>query len=241
MNINNSTKMLHLPNFLIIGAAKAGTSSLYDWLNQHPQIFMSSIKEPNFFALENENLNYDSRSVVEEYLAKCITDIETYQKQFQGVSNEIAIGEASPMYLYSSEASKNIYKLIPKANLIVILRNPIERAYSNFLHHIQHNLETTSNFIEGIEQEKQRIENNWWWGFHYINAGFYYLQLKRYYDQFDVNQIKVVLYEDLIQNSLDTLRDIFSFLGVDKNFVPDMSIQQSKSGVPDNKLLHNRS
>ena len=238
MNINNSTKMLHLPNFLIIGAAKAGTSTLYDWLNQHPQIYMSPIKETNFFALVNDDLSYDSRSVVGEYLSECITDIKTYQKQFKGVSNAIAIGEASPMYLYSSEAGNNIHKYIPTVKIIVILRDPIERAYSNFLHHIQHNLETTSSFMVGIEKEKERIQNNWWWGFHYINAGFYYVQLKRYYDRFDANQIKVVLYEDLIQNSLDTLRDILSFLGVDESFVPDMSIQRSKSGIPDNKLLH---
>ena len=230
---------MKLPNFLIIGAAKAGTSTLYDWLNQHPQIYMSTIKETNFFALVNDDLSYDSRSVVGEYLSECITDIKTYQKQFKGVLNAIAIGEASPMYLYSSEAVNNIHKYIPTVKLIVILRDPIERAYSNFLHHIQRNLETTYNFIEGIEQEKERIQNNWWWGFHYINAGFYYAQLKRYYERFDANQIKVVLYEDLIQNSLDTLRDILSFLGVDKNFVPDMSIQRSKSGIPDNKLLHN--
>jgi len=126
-----------IPNFLIIGAAKSGTTSLYHALKQHPKIFMSPVKEPNFFALEGGELNYPQGTVDPRYLAQCITTKEEYNQQFEGVSNEIAVGEASPIYLYHPQAPVRIKNCLPNVKIIVILRNPIERAYSNFLHHIR--------------------------------------------------------------------------------------------------------
>jgi hypothetical protein len=227
-----------MPNFLIIGAAKAGTTALYDSLEQHPQIYMSAVKEPNFFALEGEELNFAKNSVKAGYLADCMTDIALYHQQFQGVSNEIAIGEASPIYLYHPKAPERIKHYIPNIKLVTILRDPIERAYSNFMHHVQDDLEHSTDFIKGIEEEESRVRDNWWWGFYYTRAGFYYEQLKRYFDRFERSQIKVYLYEDLTTNDLGILRDIFQFLGVTETFVPDMSIRRSTTGIPRNRVLH---
>ena len=227
-----------MPNFLIIGAAKSGTTSLYTWLKQHPQIYMTPVKETNFFAFEGEKLNFAKESITEAYLRGFKTSIEAYIEQFQGVSNEIAIGEASPTYLYYPRASERIQHYIPNTKLIAILRNPVERAYSMFLHHIREGIEPFSDFAQALEQEQNRIRNNWWWGSYYIQGGFYYTQLKRYFNRFDKSQIKIYLYQDLKANPHELLQDIFEFIGVDKSFVPDMSIKYNMTGIPRSKFWH---
>ncbi|MDY7015905.1 MAG: sulfotransferase, partial [Cyanobacteriota bacterium] len=155
-----------LPNFLIIGAAKGGTTSLYTWLAQHPQIYMTPVKEPNFFALQGENFNYPSGTVSQRYLDECVTNFEAYLEQFKAVNCEIAIGEASPFYLYHPQAASRIQQTIPDVKLIAILRDPVERAYSNFLHHIREGFETVEDFSQALQAEESRMRDRWWWGFY---------------------------------------------------------------------------
>jgi len=226
------------PNFLVIGAAKAGTTLLYYTLKQHPQIYMVSVKEPNFFALQEKDLNSIKGIANSRYLAQCITTKEQYEKQFEAVTDEVAIGEVSPIYLYNPKAPTRIKNYIPEIKLVAILRNPVERAYANFLHHIREGLETVEDFSEALDQEEYRIKNNWWWGFHYVKAGFYSEQLIRYYNQFSPHQIKVYLYEDLKENPQQLFQDLFNFLGVDSKFQPDLSEQYNVSGIPKNRLWH---
>lgn len=123
-----------LPNFLIIGAAKAGTTSLYHYLAQHPQIYMSPIKEPNFFALEERCVDF--RGPGDHLYIKqfSVTELERYRSLFQGVTHEQAVGEASPLYLYSPVAPARSHRYVPEMKLIAILRHPVDRAYSAFLH-----------------------------------------------------------------------------------------------------------
>lgn len=226
-----------MPSFLIIGAAKAGTTALHEALEQHPQICMSPIKEPNFFALEGSKLEYAKGSVQEVYLGHCITDLTTYRAQFQPSAGQIA-GEASPIYLYDPKAAERIQHYIPNVKLIAILRDPIDRAYSNFLHHIRDELETCSDFLQAIEQEPQRISNYWWWGFHYVQASLYYQQLSVYFDKFSSNQIKIYLYEDLVQDHLGTIQSMFRFLEVDSTFVLNKLDKKNVTGIPKSRAFH---
>ena len=226
-----------LPNFLIVGTAKAGTTALHTYLQQHPQIYMTPDKETNFFAFEGENIDF--QGIGDEALKEfSITDLATYQKQFIGVTNESAIGEACPLYLYHPEAAKKIHDYIPNCRLIIILRNPVDRAYANFLHLIRDNRELFPNFDRALKAEQQRIENNWEWFWHYTQVGYYSKQIQRYYDLFDRNQIAIYLYEDLVKSPINLLQNIFRFLEVDNNFIPDLSLRPNKSGMPKNKLLH---
>jgi hypothetical protein len=226
-----------MPNFLIIGAQKAGTTSLYHCLGQHPQIYMSPIKEPNFFAAEGEKPDPRKPSV---------NDIEAYRELFRGVSYETAIGEASPWYLYSPKAPERIKHYIPDAKLIAILRDPPERAYSQFLHFVRDGREPTTDFAQALREEEIRVHNNLAAGNAtdrdalgaYINRGFYHAQLERYFELFDRSQIRVFLSDDLSSDPISVLQDVFRFLEVDKTFVPDISIKHNASGMPKNKLLH---
>jgi hypothetical protein len=208
------------PNFLIIGAARAGTTSLYSCLAQHPQIYMSPRKEPNFFAGERVNM-------------------ETYYSFFEGVSNEIAIGEASTWYLYSKKAPERIRNHIPKVKLIAILRNPVDRAYSHFLLNLRAYREPLTSFAQAVREEDNRIHNNWRLDLHHKHMGFYYGQLKRYFDLFERNKIKIYIYEeDLKGDIVSMLQDTFRFLEVDDAFIPNIPSRYHVSGSYKNKALH---
>jgi hypothetical protein len=212
-----------IPNFLIIGAARCGTTSLHYYLKQHPQIYMSPIKEPGFFAFKGEKLYFQGHKGLFKWPAGIITNLIKYQKLFEGVSNEIAIGESSTSYIYVPITAKRIKYYIPEIKLIVILRNPVERAFSHFLQFRSLGIEPVSDFTEVLQAEDYRICNNWHPYFHYKHRGFYYKQLKKYYDLFKKNQIRIYLYKDWSKDPINILKDIFEFLGVENNFVPNVS------------------
>jgi len=219
------THSMAMPNFLIIGAMKSGTTALYYYLEQHPQIYMSPVKEPDFFCFEGEK-NLDGNPV---------TDIDTYRALFKSVSGERAIGEASHCYLHEPRAVERIKHYVPEARLIAILRNPVDRAYSHFLHMVRNGTEPLTDFGQALREEsgvrRKRNPQN------YIGRGLYYLQLKRYFDRFEHDQIRVYLYEDLSDKPIDTLQDAFRFLEVNDSFVPDVSLKRNVSGYPKYKIL----
>lgn len=225
-----------LPNFLIIGAAKSGTTSLYYYLSQHPEIYMSPVKEPYFFAIEGEGTNFQGLGNLKNF--KYVKDIETYSALFDKVSNELAIGEASTWYLYKPQAVKRIKYYIPEAKLIAMLRNPVDRAYSQFTYMISEGREPLMDFSQALEAESKRISNNWlpWW--HYKQRGFYYQQLKRYFETFNHEQIKVYLYEEFKDDSITVLQDIFNFLGVDNRFVPEKLQKHNVTYIPQSQTIN---
>jgi hypothetical protein len=228
-----------LPNFLIIGAQKSGTTALYHYLKQHPQIYMSPVKEPHFFALENEELDFRGPRDQEILSQMVVTDFGAYRELFRNVSSETAVGEASAGYLHSSRALGRIRRYVPDAKLIAVLRDPVEGAYSSFLHMVRDGREPLSDFEQALRAEKTRIRDNWGPIWHYRQKGFYYGQLKRYFEAFGRDQVKVYLYEeDLKGDPLGMLQDIFRYLGVDDAFVPDMSLRHNISGIPKSKALH---
>ena len=226
-----------MPNFLIIGTQKAGTTSLASYLKEHPQIFMSPIKEPGFFDFEGQKPNFFGPGDQELY-DHVPTEIESYSKLFQGVYNEIAIGEATTWYLYSPRAPERIKHYIPNAKLIIILRNPVDRAYSAFLHARRDGREVITDFSQALREEETRIDQNWEYLWRYTQMGFYFDQLKRYFKEFDRSQIKVYLYEDLNNNPAILLKDIFKFLNVDTTFMPDICVRSNISGIPRSRRLY---
>ena len=216
------------PNFIIIGAMKAATTSLYTYLKQHPDVFMTAIKEPMFF----NNFQKANDFKVHGRKTKTITTFDQYYALFDAVKNEKAIGEASPSYIFNEDCPQLIQKYLPDTKIIAVLRQPVERAYSNFLHARRANREPISDFKIAFGKEGERKAENWSPLYYYKSKGYYTKQLERYYSLFPKENIKILLFEDLIKNPIETSQEIFEFLNADSAFIPDTSKKANVSGTP---------
>ena len=195
-------------------------------------------KEPMFFALENQRVDFRGPGDAQEINAKSVTKIGPYEALFDAAGCERAIGEASALYLYSEVAAANIQRQIPNVKLIAMLRDPVERAYSSFLYMIREGREPLHDFEEALAAEEKRIKDNWEHIWHYRQMGFYYGQHRRYYDSFDHSQIKVILSEDLDKNPNGVMLDLLEFLDVDVTQLPDVSVKYNQGGMPRGQLLN---
>ena len=213
---------------MIIGAMKSGTTSLYSYIKQHPNIFMTSIKEPMFFNNFNQKNNYFIKGSVRNK----INTLSQYYELFNSVKNEDAIGEASPTYLYNHKCPEIINKYLPNLKIIISLRQPAQRAYSNYLHSIRSGREPIKNFEKAIKEEEERIKNNWNPLYHYKNQGLYFNQLNRYYKIFSPENIHIIIFEEFIKNPQKTTKEIFNFLNVDSSFNINYKAVKNKSGIP---------
>jgi hypothetical protein len=220
-----------LPNFLVIGAAKSGTTSLYHYLGQHPEVFMSPVKEPRFLALENGVHAFAGPN--DDYVLRdsCLT-FESYAALFEGARDEQAVGEASTIYLDSGSAPDNIQRRLPDVRLIAILRDPAERAYSAFLNQVRLGTEPEVDFARALALEPERCAAGWFHFWRYRERGFYYRHLVRYYQRFAADRIHVCLYEDLQRDPRSLLSDLFRFLGVNPSFTPAMQHHHNTSTGP---------
>jgi hypothetical protein len=198
-----------LPNFLVIGAAKSGTTSLYQYLRQHPDVFMSAVKETNWFAYEGQS---DDRYVIRSRQA--------YERLFDGVTAQRAVGEASPQYLKSATAAERIAAELPGVRLVAVLRDPVDRAYSSYLHSLR-----DGNERRGAEQALQP-------GSRYVDQGLYHPQLSRYFERFERSRMKVILYDDLANDPAAVMRDLYAFLGIDEHFAVDVATRHNAAAVP---------
>lgn len=223
-----------LPDFMIIGAAKSGTTSLAQYLTQHPGVYFSPYKEPNFFALTGCVLPQGGpapANILFELLHRhTVVDLDQYLSLF-AQAGSLAAGEASVRYLYYPEAPVHIQQTIPDVRLVAILRDPIERLYSHYCMNVQHQLEPLS-LMEALEQEGERVALGWGWDWHYVRLGYYAQQLQRFYDVFPADQIKVFLYQDFAASPLTVFREVCRHIGVDDEFEPDMSRRQKAAYRP---------
>jgi len=221
-----------LPNFLIIGAPKCGTSSLWAYLSQHPEVFMCVPKEPTFFGNEGEDgLSHGPEDENRAYHSRVITSLKDYTALFDKVTHEKAIGEASVYSLYLPKAPLQIKKHVPQAQMFAILRDPADRAYSSYLHVVRQARERLP-FARALQEEPERVRKQWNAVWYFKTMGFYYEQVKRYFDTFGRNQVHVYLYEDFQEEPMALMKRVFEILGVDSSFVPDTSRRAKTSYVP---------
>jgi len=222
-----------LPNFLVVGAARAGTTSLYYYLKQHPEIFMSRIKEPRFifaqFTRFPTNGIGDERSNV-------VRDLHDYCLLFKESSGENAIGEASPDNLYPyKDAIPTIKRFLGDPKIVIMLRNPTERAFSAYMFLVRDRREFLS-FEEALDQEDKRIREGWAPIWFYRKAGFYYDSVKAY--SRDFSNVKACLFDDLEKDPSSLVQELYGFLGVDPAFVPNTSTRYNVSGNPKSRMLN---
>ncbi|SFU31632.1 sulfotransferase family protein [Alicyclobacillus macrosporangiidus] len=223
-----------IPNFFIIGSAKAGTSSLQQYLSQHPQVFMSAIKEPHYLCAEHFPPKFTGPG--DEGFSEHITRTrEQYLSLFAKADGYRVIGEASVYYLSFPSTAQRIKELNPAAKLVAVLRNPVDRAFSAYLHTVRDGRETLT-FEEALAAEPDRKQRGYqplWW---YREIGLYSKGVAEYLRVFGPDQIKVYLYEDL-KNIARVLHEIFHFMGIEPLTI-DTSIRYNVSGIPKSRFLY---
>lgn len=224
-DLSNPSILPQHPNFFIIGAAKSGTTSLWMYLKQHPEVYMPptpDIKEPSFFC---NTYGYK--------------DFEAYLGLFSDAKEVKAIGEASHAYLTSPESAAWIREVYPEAKIIIILRNPVQRAYSLYHWMIREGYEWITPFEKALITEEERLNNQqfkyynpqYYYNYLYFSSGCYAAQIERYLNLFPRQQIYITLFEDIKHNPITTTQAIYDFLGVDTSFIPQIKIY-NKTQIP---------
>lgn len=205
-----------LPNFLIIGAAKAGTTTLHAYLRPHPEIFMPARKELRYFAYKGSGDDY-------AYPVKTRAEYESY---FAAAGDVPAIGEASPQYLRSPVAAQRIAAELPGCRLVVSLRNPVEQAFSAYLMGLRNGkVAPGTRFLPALAE-------------HPVLARGYAGDLARYFELFERSRVHVIRFEDLVRDPLAAAQGVCGFLGVATDFAPAVEKVSNPGGLPKNRLLH---
>ena len=224
------------PDFLIVGAPRSGTTSLYQYLRRHPLIYMPANKEPHFFCEIDIATHVARRGSLPGML---ITEEDAYLRLFEGAAPEQTKGEATAAYLSDEAAPSRISLKIPEAKIIVVLREPIDRAHSDYLFSVRQGKERERSFYEALQEDHKYLLESCGQGSFYIQRGLYYQQLRRYFHAFGRHQVRVYLYEDLASDTIGVLRDICTFLGVppDHATFTDTSTRYNSYGSPRNTLI----
>jgi len=247
----DSEALKYAPNFLVAGAAKCGTTSLYHYLLQHPDVYMSPIKEPNHFSSDiqpdsfspeykiyekSKNLNiekYVNGDMQEEQWGAYVLNREHYLKLFKFAKGKKCIGEISNSYMYSKYAAENIKKDFPAMKIVMILRQPAERAYSHYLANLRDG-RTTLSFREEVEQDDAKEQHGWSISHLYYELGIYSEQIKKFQNLFPAHQLKIFLFDDLKKDNVALARELFNFLGIDPDVKINYNEKFNEARIPKN-------
>lgn len=217
-----------LPNFLIAGAAKCGTTSLYHYLKQHPDVFMSNPKEPKFLSGRS---TWPGRGPGDDLVERSvIKSLRAYNALFEKAVGKAAIGEASvDTIFYPDYSIPAIQRYLGDPKIIMILRDPVARAYSAYNHLVRDGRETLS-FRKALDAEEGRKQSGYRLMWLYREGGRYAAHVRAFQENF--HQVLVLLHDDLARDPLSVMREIYLFVGIDPDFVPDMKHLHNIAGVP---------
>ena len=225
-----------LPDFLVIGAPKAGTTALHAALAGHPALYMSPIKEPKFFLSDGPPPTRGGPGDALTY-REHVWKRADYEALFEAAPGGTLRGESTPLYMYDREAMRRIRDLLPEARLIAIIRDPVERAHSNWTHLWSAGLEPVGDFIQACGEEERRIAAGWASFWHYTALGWYGEQLEHIFSLFPREQVYVIRYRQLVDQPAATLDGIVGFLGVEPGVVTEVP-RQNVTAHPEATLAH---
>jgi hypothetical protein len=225
-----------LPDFLVIGAPKAGSTALHAALTRHPDLYLSAVKEPKFFLTDGpppaDGGPGDAQTYREHVWRR--TD---YEALFSGAAAGQLRGESTPFYLYDRSAQQRIHALIPQVLLIVIVRDPVERAHSNWTHLWSAGREPVSDFERACAAEDWRVAAGWSPFWHYLRLGRYGEQLEQLFRLFPRDQVLVIRYRRLLDEPAEVLDQICRFLGVATGIVSEIP-RENVTAHPDRSIVH---
>lgn len=251
-NTIDTASTLRKPDFFIVGAAKAGTTSLYNYLKLHPDVYFSPIKEPHFFSTDinlddmrsdfKKNVQRDVGDYIKNSLGAprhgtFVRNEDHYQQLFSLVKNEKRVGESSVSYLFSKVAAQQIKAYNPAARVMIILREPVERAFSHYLMDLRIGYEK-AGFREALNADINKERRGWGQSHLYVELGLYYEQVKRYLEVFEPANIKIMLHDDFKAAPKKLLSEVYAFLEIaDKTAEIDFSIRHNKAELPKSRTL----
>lgn len=229
-------------DFFVLGAVKAGTTSLHHYLKQHPQLEMSAIKWTRFFHVASERPDF--QSLAGQYGATLLNEstaryrlmcnsrvpssLENYFKNWDFVRSGVVRGEISPTYMYDKQACLEIRRLFPRSKALVVLREPVRRAISHFVMDRANGWVPDRTIQESFSLEPWQVDNFWWGLRHYLRHGLYSRYFRYLKEIFPAGDLAVFFYEDLVSRPLDFMNSVTDFLEVDR-FAFDFSLQHNKA------------
>ncbi|WP_066943686.1 sulfotransferase family protein [Microtetraspora fusca] len=225
-----------LPDFLVIGAPKAATTALHSALAHHPRLHMSAVKEPKFFLTDGPPPRRGGPGDAQTY-REHVWRRADYEALFDGAPPGALRGESTPFYLYDFAAQRRIRALIPGARLIVVLRDPVERAHSNWTHLWSAGLEPIDDVVRACAEEDRRVAAGWSPFWHYVGLGRYGRQLRHLYTLFPHEQVLVFRYRDLVDRPDVALDRICAFLGVEQGIIAEVP-RENVTAHPPETLRH---
>ncbi len=204
------------PNFFVIGAQRAGSTSMWRYLRAHPEIFMSELKEPGFMCFDGGTPVF-SHVGDENFYDQIVTDESDYLALFDDGASARYRGESSSFYLYFDSAQAAIAARAPDAKLLIVLRDPIERVWSSHRYLRRLGGEPIVDLGAALDAEQTRIDEHWEPLFHYVTASRYSEQLERLYEKFDRSQVHIAVLERLEHDANSEMRSVFGWLGIDED------------------------
>jgi hypothetical protein len=214
-----------LPDFLLLGAPKAGTTALHVALANHPRLFLSAVKEPKFFLADGTPPPARGGPGDAKTYREYVWRRSDYEALFDPAPAGTLRGESTTLYLRDPRAHERIRALVPDARLVAVVRDPVDRAHSNWTHLRSAGLEPEPVFLRACALEPERAAAGWGPFWRYLELGFYGRQVEHLYSLFPREQVHVVLYRDLRQHPAETLDGICAFLGVEGGLVTEVPAQ----------------
>lgn len=227
--------MTRLPNLVVVGAPKCGTTSLYHYLKQHPEVYVPTRKELHYFT--REQLARDTAGPGDAaVLRHSCPDREAYEAEFAGARNERIRGDISPSYFDFPEVAAAMRRELDDARVVILLRDPVAKAFSQYMHLVRDGRETLA-FYDALEAEADRVRRRWSMIWRYASSSLYAGRVRTYLDAFGPARVRIYLFEEFIADPQAMLTDLWRFLGIDQSVRPDTSRTFNASSRPRSRVL----
>ena len=229
-----------LPDFLLLGAPKAGTTALHVALAGHPQVCMSDVKEPKYFLVDGPPPTGGGPGDAKTY-SEYVWRREDYEQLWQHAEPGQLRGESTTLYLQDPEAHLRIRRTVPKARVIAVLRDPVDRAHSNWSHLRSAGLEPVADFPRACMLGERRAADGWGPFWRYLEIGRYGGQLEHLYSVFPREQVLVLLYRELREEPVKALDRVNEFLGIESGVLTELPSENVTAQVGEgllNNALH---
>lgn len=205
-----------LPGFFVVGAPKAGTTSLYGYLRLHPEVYLPDTKELHYFS-HRELLARDKGPGDNGAVQDICCSMDEYRRHYSSNKADKLAGDISPSYLFYYEIAEEISSACQNSKIIIMLRNPAEKAYSQYCHLVRSGRETLS-FRDGLDRESDRVRAGWNDMWYYVSGSRYLNGVKKYIDVFGRDNVKIIYFEDFRNNTSVVMREVCDFLGISSSY-----------------------